>query len=563
MVPCMTSARMQTEFKRGVATAKTGNARLAKQYFQQALELHTGNTAEIWIWLAWLADSPGTAVQCLECALDESPGHPIASRALEWSRHMANYEAPSPVPEDDPLPDHTSASSPSENDAERDPEPLVDKLGSLGDFGDIDVAATVVDSRAAMDLKPARRPNQHASAVPDSPLVADEIITGEVITDEIAVKQITAAQIVPDEVVAEEGVLAEQLVAEQVLADQMVADATKRLRSTDDFAALITDQISELEFSGHSFLNTPTSEESENEQPAVHETSSTINTETVSWRETVSTPPDATPTRQPYATAPWRRSSTSEVAETTSHSESNANLGWRAELLSRSQSQRNDHYQEPEDQLAESIEELASVVAPSDFSSTGFSNSADYANSVACTPSVETDEETTDLKSVETAESLDHDNASDDPSGENSLDQHIANHDPADHDARPLVLVVDDSPTVRKLVTMTLERHGYRVIGACDGVAAIREIATQPPQLVLLDINMPRLDGYKLCKLIKKHESTSAIPVVMLAGKDGMFDRLRGRLVGCSDYITKPFDSNSLVSKVSSYLSIEMESVAT
>lgn len=121
-------------------------------------------------------------------------------------------------------------------------------------------------------------------------------------------------------------------------------------------------------------------------------------------------------------------------------------------------------------------------------------------------------------------------------------------------DGRPLVMVVDDSPTVRKLVSLTLERRGYRVISAFDGVAAIKELGACRPDLILLDINMPRLDGYRLCKLIKKHEATQTIPVVMLSGKDGMFDKLRGRLVGCSDYITKPFEADALTHKVAKYL---------
>jgi twitching motility two-component system response regulator PilG len=118
----------------------------------------------------------------------------------------------------------------------------------------------------------------------------------------------------------------------------------------------------------------------------------------------------------------------------------------------------------------------------------------------------------------------------------------------------PLVMIVDDSPTVRKLVSLTLERRGYRVISAFDGVAAIKELGACRPDLILLDINMPRLDGYRLCKLIKKHEATQNIPVVMLSGKDGMFDKLRGRLVGCSDYITKPFEADALTHKVAKYL---------
>jgi len=116
------------------------------------------------------------------------------------------------------------------------------------------------------------------------------------------------------------------------------------------------------------------------------------------------------------------------------------------------------------------------------------------------------------------------------------------------------VLVVDDSPTVRKLVAMTLEKRGYHVVPAFDGVAAIKEIATHNPALILMDVSMPRLDGYQLCRLVRRHENTRHIPVLMLSGRDGMFDRLRGRLVGCSGYITKPFVPEELVEIVEQYL---------
>jgi twitching motility two-component system response regulator PilG len=117
------------------------------------------------------------------------------------------------------------------------------------------------------------------------------------------------------------------------------------------------------------------------------------------------------------------------------------------------------------------------------------------------------------------------------------------------------VLVVDDSPTVRKLVTMTLEKNGFTVASAPDGVLALKSIAELKPRLILLDITMPRLGGYQLCKLIKKHESTKHIPVIMLSGKDGMFDKVRGKFVGRDDYITKPFDPDVLVEKVTTQLS--------
>ena len=87
-------------------------------------------------------------------------------------------------------------------------------------------------------------------------------------------------------------------------------------------------------------------------------------------------------------------------------------------------------------------------------------------------------------------------------------------------------------------------------VSAFDGVAAIKEIAAHNPSLILMDVNMPRLDGYQLCKLVKKHETTREIPVLMLTGKDGMFDRLRGRLVGCVGSIAKPFSPEELLEVV-------------
>lgn len=118
----------------------------------------------------------------------------------------------------------------------------------------------------------------------------------------------------------------------------------------------------------------------------------------------------------------------------------------------------------------------------------------------------------------------------------------------------PLILVVDDSATVRKLVTMTLESRNYRVLSASNGYEALQKITETKPALVFTDINMPRLDGYQLCKLIKKHPNTKHIHVVMLSGKDGMFDKLRGKLAGSNDYITKPFDVKDLLKKVETYL---------
>ncbi|MEO1526377.1 MAG: response regulator [Planctomycetota bacterium] len=129
-----------------------------------------------------------------------------------------------------------------------------------------------------------------------------------------------------------------------------------------------------------------------------------------------------------------------------------------------------------------------------------------------------------------------------------------------DSEERPMVLAVDDSPTVRKLVAMTLERVGYEVVTAADGVAALNLLAERLPVLILSDINMPRITGYKLCKLVKKHHRTNHIPVVMLSGKNGVFDKVRGQMVGCADYITKPFESHDLIDKVRRYALVSANS---
>jgi twitching motility two-component system response regulator PilG len=116
------------------------------------------------------------------------------------------------------------------------------------------------------------------------------------------------------------------------------------------------------------------------------------------------------------------------------------------------------------------------------------------------------------------------------------------------------VMVVDDSATVRKLVTLTLEKHGYHVYAASGGYEAVKLISErQLPDLILLDITMPEMDGYQICKFIKQNRETRHVPVVMLSGKDGFFDKLRGRFAGSDAYITKPFQAEDLLRVATRY----------
>ena len=116
------------------------------------------------------------------------------------------------------------------------------------------------------------------------------------------------------------------------------------------------------------------------------------------------------------------------------------------------------------------------------------------------------------------------------------------------------ILVVDDSATVRKLISAKLSKSGHEVLCAMDGIEALEKINEIMPDLILLDINMPRMDGYQVCKLIRNNEATKDVPVVMISGKDGFFDKVRGRMAGTTGYITKPFGPETLMKTVETYI---------
>ncbi len=117
------------------------------------------------------------------------------------------------------------------------------------------------------------------------------------------------------------------------------------------------------------------------------------------------------------------------------------------------------------------------------------------------------------------------------------------------------VMVIDDSNTIRRSAEIFLKQTGCEVILAEDGFDALSKIASQMPDLIFVDIMMPRLDGYQTCSLIKRNSRFKSTPVIMLSSKDGVFDRARGRMVGSDQYLTKPFTQESLVDAVRTYAS--------
>lgn len=121
------------------------------------------------------------------------------------------------------------------------------------------------------------------------------------------------------------------------------------------------------------------------------------------------------------------------------------------------------------------------------------------------------------------------------------------------------ILVVDDSPTIRKVVELTLKREQMRVLSAADGLSALAIVADEKPDLVLLDIMLPRMDGYQICQIIRRNKDFKKLPIIMLSGKDGLFDRVRGKFAGSTEYVTKPFDPADLVRVVRKHLARQQQ----
>ena len=123
-----------------------------------------------------------------------------------------------------------------------------------------------------------------------------------------------------------------------------------------------------------------------------------------------------------------------------------------------------------------------------------------------------------------------------------------------------LVMIVDDSLTVRKIIETSLKREGFDSVSFADGMEAMRAITEQRirriPDLIILDIGMPKMDGYAFARLLKSKPQFSHTVIIMLTSRDGVIDRLKGRLAGARDYITKPFRTQELMDRLHLYLGL-------
>lgn len=116
------------------------------------------------------------------------------------------------------------------------------------------------------------------------------------------------------------------------------------------------------------------------------------------------------------------------------------------------------------------------------------------------------------------------------------------------------VLVVEDSPTTRKVIKMTLQKGGFNVIEAGDGVEALVKVNDKRPNLVLLDIMLPKIDGYNVLSILRKNREMENIPIIMLTSKNTVIDKVKGRLSAADKYLTKPFKPEELVTEVQKFI---------
>lgn len=125
------------------------------------------------------------------------------------------------------------------------------------------------------------------------------------------------------------------------------------------------------------------------------------------------------------------------------------------------------------------------------------------------------------------------------------------------------VVVVDDSKTILRTAEALLSEQGCWVVTASDGFESLAKIASFKPDVIFVDIMMPRLDGYQTCALIKANRQYREIPVVMLSSKDSIFDMARGRLAGSDKYLTKPFTKQDLLTAIYTHVSLGDTGIAS
>lgn len=554
------------------AAARAGNQAVAKVHLQKAAEADPDNPA-VWLWMGWLSDSPTSMIQCLEMLLSEEDYRDAAEAGIQFAQTLANFRAGQPVRSPAEAQRGTATSAPSHHTPQSESIPGTS-------------TEPQPDGRNAPESVASRHPEFAAceTVQPDVP-ARDELKEIETVDDAPA-----SRRVVP-EIIFEHDVEESAVGSSEHPADATHAESVIHEPPTPDGASLSDDERQMWA----SFWEPGLDVEEMAPDHAVEAEPSAISDARVATEQT----PDALavsqvvapmPVPEPVVISPpppemfrparadWFSpdGAVSQPVADPAVSQSPAAATYSPPESFPASAPGQPQWARPASAFDVQVAPVPQQVAsPAQQSSTVSGHGASVASAYDAVRNLPAPESTsvwrqpsapqtqpqwqqpTTAPGTEVSVTAPGRHAPHEVSVATAPADELA--DCVDAPASPdttnhTVLVVDDSPTVRKLVAMTLEKRGYRVVTAFDGVAAIKEIAAQNPGLVLMDCNMPRLDGYQLCKLVKKHDSTRHIPVVMLSGKDGVFDRLRGRLVGCAGYIPKPFVPEALAEAVAQYL---------
>ncbi len=497
----MSDARAADSLNRGIETAKAGNKLLARLHLLQAVELAPCDP-NCWLWLAWVAESPASAIHSLQRVLDEYPQHELAQIGMRWATAMAEFEIQE---------DNASSEEPLRIEEEADlavPQQEVEHTEQPAARLEEEDCSTETTEENARQWDDEPTPGE-------SPFLENETtVESQEPTRDLTLCEPQPAPIEEDDCPVQHiEHRSDELAASQDETLETEADASQTEQSFDWFdreeSSSCLSSTEEEEPCGEA---AGIAKETDDDQRDSEEQDHFAEAEEAR-DHAASNAADETLADVDW----WQEDPASEEAETSSTE--------AAEEIQAEEVEEDEPPANPEP-VAEWISHPAEAEEL-------FESAIDEEAPSSVTPANE--ELPLPLVAAE-------------------VDSKPEPEQPEDLDFGVTVLVVDDSPTVRKLVAMTLEKNGFTVGSAPDGVVALKSIAEMKPRLILLDITMPRLGGYQLCKLIKKHESTKHIPVIMLSGKDGMFDKVRGKFVGCDDYITKPFDPDVLVEKVTTQL---------
>ncbi len=528
--------------QKGIHAAKAGNSLLAQLHLREAVELEPGSV-DCWLWLAWVAESPESTRLSLERVLELHPDHQAAQAGMSWiqclndcssddqpaeSRCHTDTAELAEQPENDDFVEHTSDSLVDSEQRTADVErlPVEPQKAHAQDQQEceVDEQSFSEDSENLTCELPTTEEESDESPVDETPSLdesarltdpedechsdaeCDSCFTSTSFADEASDYSSTEpafCSAFPDEYCIQEAVVASVDAQFELLLD--CDQLLDRLDSNteNDVEPARAEEVTQASSECHA----------ESELEAVDEL------ERVELEEFIETtePTDVEP------------ACCEDVAQAPSecHAESELEVVDQLELVV--------------------LEEFSETTEPTDVKP-------------ACSEEV-TNGEPGEMPVGGSEESgvghVDELSSLEEIEGDVCDAVGFADDEAGGDDGRPVIVVCDDSPTIRKLVSMSLEPHGFRVLTAENGAEGCRLIQRVLPTLVLSDINMPEMDGYQLCKSVTRNQLTRNIPVVMLSGKDGVFDKLRGKLVGSSDHMSKPFSPQDLLRCVRKHVCLE------